>query len=177
MKLLQKSLFAIPVIIIAIALLGFFLPNNYEISRRIVVEASPAEVHSMVANLENWVHWNPWQTQDADMLITIGELSQGVGASQSWQGEKGSGKLVFTKVEPNRSIDYDLSFDESMHAKANIAYLPGEENDNSTEIIWEMQGTIDTPVIGSLFALIIRKMVAKDFDQGLDNLKQALEAS
>ena len=45
-----------------------------------------------------------------------------------------------------------------------------------TEVIWEMSGNMDTPVIGGYFAAKMDSWVGREFEKGLSNLKEIVES-
>ncbi len=107
-------------------------------------------------------------------MVTRGEKTKGVGASQSWVGESGDGALTFTKDSPKEGIEYDLVFDDGTYVcQSAMTYSPLE--DGETKVTWTMMGDMGTPVIGGYFVLMMDSMVGKMFDKGLVNLKGAVE--
>ena len=101
MRILKTLLSTIIVIIVVVVVVGLFLPTSYTVERSIIINAHPSRIHEYVGNLENWNSWEPWREEDPTIVITHGEKTKGVGASQSWVGESGDGALTFTKDSPN----------------------------------------------------------------------------
>ncbi len=174
MKILKTLLSAIIVIIVAVVVLGLFLPTSYTVERSVIIDASPSRIHEYVGNLKNWDAWEPWREGDPTLVITRGEKTKGIGASQSWVGESGDGALTFTKDSPTEGITYDLVFDGGAYVcQSSMVYDP--LGDGQTKVTWTMSGDMGTPVIGGYFVLIMDSTVGKKFDKGLSNLKNAVE--
>ena len=128
----------------------------------------------MVGDLNEWNTWEPWKEADPSLVVTRGEKTKGVGASQSWVGDSGDGALTFTKDSPTEGIEYDLVFDGGTYVcQSAMIYDPLEDGD--TEVTWRMMGDMGTPVIGGYFALMMDSMVGEMFDKGLSNLKTTVE--
>ena len=170
---IKTLLIIIFILIVAFVVVGLFLPTNYLVSRSIMIDAPASEIHTNINNLEKWPSWSPWIEDDPTLKVTIGDISSGVGASQSWVGKDGGGSLVFTSSDPNKGVNYDLEFDQGQYkCKSNFIYVPKE---GGTEVIWEMSGNMDIPVIGGYFASTMDTFVGKYFEKGLVNLKNVVE--
>lgn len=153
---------------------GLTLPQDYTITRRIQIEAPRDRVHAMVADLHQWSRWTPWQAQDETMKIEIGGLATGVGAKQSWQGERGSGSLTFTRCDGD-GIGYDIWFDDGRYACASVIEY-GDLAD-AVEVTWTMTGKAEVAIVGGYMAAAMDGMVGPMFELGLADLKKAVEAT
>ena len=158
--------------IVILVVVGLFLPTSYTVERSIVIDAPSAQIHEYVGDLNNWDAWEPFGEGDPTIIVTHGEKTKGVGATQSWVGESGDGALTFTKDSSVEGIEYDLIFDQGISESA-IKYSPLE--DGETEVTWTMSGDMGTPVIGGYFVLMMDSMVGGMFDKGLSNLKSTVE--
>ena len=174
MKILKTLFSIIVVIIVVVVVVGLFLPTSYTVERSIVIDAPPAQIHEYVGDLNKWDAWEPWKEEDPSIVVTHGEKTKGVGASQSWVGNSGDGALTFTKDSAVEGIEYDLVFDDGTYVcQSAMKYDPLE--DGETRVTWTMAGDMDAPVVGGYFALMMDSMVGKMFDQGCANLKNTVE--
>jgi uncharacterized membrane protein len=170
-----KTLFSIIVILIVIiVVVGLFLPTSYTVERSIVIDASPSQIHKYVGDLNNWNSWEPWSEGDPNLVITHGEKTKGVGASQSWVGDSGDGALTFTKDTPEEGIEYDMVFDDGTYVCQGAMTYDSLE-DGETKVTWTMSGDMATPVLGGYFVLMMDSMVGQTFEKGLTNLKNTVE--
>ncbi|MGH7885914.1 MAG: SRPBCC family protein [Thermodesulfobacteriota bacterium] len=170
----KKLLLTVLILIAILVIVGLLLPKDYEISRSIEINASKDKIHKYVGDLENWPSWTPWIEADPSINTKIGEKSKGVGASQSWTGKEGDGRLEFTKYDEDKGIGYDLFFmGDQNKCYGEMIYNEGKEN--SVEVEWNMEGEINMPVIGGYFALMMDRMVGPMFEKGLENLKTVAE--
>ncbi|MDQ8187464.1 SRPBCC family protein [Pelagicoccus sp. SDUM812002] len=159
---------------IAAIAVGFFLSNEFTVSRSVVVKASPEKVYALIGDLEQWSVWGPWKDADENLQVSLGEQTSGVGASQSWVGTDGDGRLVFTEADPESGIAFDLLFNED--AFANISSITYERVDEGLVVTWEMSGSVPAPVVGGYLAWMMPDMISPMFDDGLAKLKAAAEA-
>ena len=175
MKIL-KTLFSIVIVLIVIlVVIGLFLPTSYTVERSIVIDAQPSQIHKYVGDLNQWNTWEPWTEEDPTIVVSKGEKTQGVGASQSWVGDSGDGALTFTKDSPKEGVVYDLIFDDGAYeCEGAITYDPLE--DDETKVTWSMSGDMDVPIVGGYFVLMMDSEVGKMFDSGLSKLKTAVES-
>lgn len=174
MRVVKNLLLAVLIILILIVVVGLFLPTSYTVERSVVVDAGPEKVHEYVGDLNKWEEWAPWKEEDPTIVITRGEKTKGVGASQSWVGESGDGALTITKDSPQEGIEYDLVFEGGLY-ECQSAMMYEELEDGDTKVTWKMNGDMNSPIIGGYFALMMDSMVGEMFDRGLNNLKRTVE--
>ncbi len=153
---------------------GLVLPTQYSLSRAIEIQAKPETIHEYVGDLKKWDVWAPWKEEDPDIVTTYGEITSGVGASQSWMDSEGGGSLTLTKSSPEQGIEYDLFFDQGTYqCKSGMQYMTLTEN--ITRVTWSMQGDMNMPIIGGYLAMTMDSMVGAMFDRGLSKLKSQVE--
>lgn len=173
MRILKRIAIGFAAFLVLFAAIALVLPSSYEVTRSVLVDASRARVHRLVSDLREWPKWQTWRDEDPTIEVRIGDLSSGVGASQSWTGDSGSGELFVTATSPEGGIEYDLSFDDgAWRAAASIHY---EERGPLTEVTWRMSGRPDN-LIGRYLALAVDGMVGPMFERSLQNLKRRAES-
>lgn len=174
--MLKKILIGVVVVIVVLLLVGLVLPKHYEVKRSVVVKAEPAKVHQLVGDLKRWDEWAPWREEDPTIVTTFGPTTTGAGASQSWTGDSGSGRLRFTQSDAMTGVVYEMAFlegDSEIPATGWVRYSPAP---GGTEVEWAMQGDMDTPVVAGYLALLSNRFIGGMFDKGLTKLKARAEA-
>lgn len=174
--MLKKILIGLAVLVVALLLIGFFLPGKMEITRSITVNASPESVFEEFNDLEKWQEWQYWNTMEkpGDMKLTFGEKKQGTGASYSWDGkETGKGTITITESIPNKSVASDIDFTGSGVAKGLYTVEPDGEGTKAT-----MNFTFDNGMnpIGRWFSVFMKGELENAFDYGLAKIKERAEA-
>ncbi len=170
-----KTLFTVVfVLVVLILVVGILLPSSYTIERSIVIEAPPEEVHTYVGDLKKWGEWTPWKEDDPTIIVTYGEKTKGVGASQYWVGDSGTGSLTFTQDSPASGVEYDLTFDGGTY-ECRSAMQYNSLSDNETEVTWTMAGDMGQSIVGGYLVLMMDSMIGDMFDKGLSNLKNKVE--
>jgi hypothetical protein len=172
----KKIAIALGVLFLLFVLVGLVLPTEYRLSRSIVIQAEPAKVHAILGDLKRWPEWGPWHDEDKGLVVTYGEKTAGVGASQSWTGDSGAGRLTITKSDPTTGVAFDLLFIEGESEIPTKGWLSYKPSAGATEVEWGMEGDADMPVIGGYFALCADLMIGGMFEKGLAKLKARAEA-
>lgn len=165
MKLVKYAV----LLVILLAIGGLFLPSHYSVSRSLVIPDDSAVIHSYVGNLEEWDEWMPWIKADPSIVMTPGEIEEGVGSGMSWTSRNsGSGNLVITDSADDVGLEYDIEI-EGNKAKGSILY---ETVDAGTRVTWSMRGNVEKPpVVAPYIALSMDFTMGSMFDQGLRDLR------
>jgi len=177
MKALKWVAFGLILIAVLFVGIGALSSPEYAFARSIVVAAPPAAIHPWLEDLKRWEEWAPWNTEDPTIVTTYGDVTVGAGASQTWTSESGDGRLTLTRSDPQSGIAYDMAFvdgEREMPATCRMTY---REVDGGTQVIWEMQGTIPLPILGSWIAKTMDAAAGPMFEQGLATLKTRVEAA
>jgi hypothetical protein len=171
MKILKNIAIVLFVIIAVVVALSFFLPSKVHVERTAVIKASPEAIFSQLNNLKNWNYWMPWNKIDPEIKQTFGAITEGKGASYSWESKNsnvGIGSNTITNSVPYSLIETDLNFMENGVAKG--AYKL-EVVEGGTKVIWSMDSDMGMNPIGKYFGLFMDKMVGPDFEKGLKDLE------
>ena len=174
MRFIKTAAVVLIILILTVAVIGLFLPAQYSVERSIVVNATPEKVYNYVGELKKWEDWAPWKGDDPNLVITLGEKTKGVGASQSWVGDTGTGALTITESSPESGIRYDLLLDGGTYdCKGSIQYYKVKEGE--TRVTWAMSGDMGKSLASGYFALLMDTMMGDMFEKGLKNLKNVVE--
>jgi uncharacterized protein YndB with AHSA1/START domain len=174
MKILQWTLAIVGAIALAVVIGGFFVPSSFEVRRSAVINASPNKIYDLVVEPRRWKEWSVWSRRDPDMKITYSGPPFGMGAKWAWQSKsEGTGSMEFTRVEPDRTVEYSLSFPEFGMRSAGALRL--EPQGNATRITWNNAGDVGGNPLKHYLTLMMDRMVGPDFEAGLANLKVLAE--
>jgi polyketide cyclase/dehydrase/lipid transport protein len=161
------------IIMLSVVVVGLIIPNHVDIRRSVEIDAPVTTIHAFTSNLEKWPQWSPWITEDPSIKISLGDIHQGTGASQSWTGASGSGNILFTQSSPEQGVVYDMNFDgDSTLYQAGFSY---QEKGQKTIVTWYMTGDMTPIIIGNYFSLMMDGLVGDSFVMGLDKLKELSE--
>ncbi|MDF3310336.1 SRPBCC family protein [Rhodococcus sp. T2V] len=149
---------------------------EFLVERSTVIDASPDVVQPLLDDFRKWQAWSPWEDVDPDLKRTYSGPDSGVGASYAWEGNRkaGSGQMVITESVPGSKVVLDLTFLKPFKAE-NVTTFLLEPNGAGTTVRWQMTGknNLFFRIVGVVFPM--DKMVGKDFEKGLAQLKAAAE--
>jgi hypothetical protein len=149
-------------------------PSDFHVERSITVQAPVDVAFAQVNDFHAWAAWSPWEKLDPAMQRSYGGAERGVGAIYEWTGKKaGAGRMEVTDVRPER-IAIQLDFIKPMRA-SNTALFDLTPDGAGTRVTWAMVGkeTLTTKLMHVV--LNMDKLVGKDFEKGLADLKRQAE--
>ena len=171
-------LYIVCAIIAVIVLLALIAPKTYNVSRSITINKPVSEVFNYLKHIKNQDAWSPWKKKDPNMkqehIGTDGE----VGFVAKWEGNKdvGTGEQEIVSITENKSINSQLRFYKPWKSQSDAYLTTRDLGNNSTEVVWGFSGVNKPP--SNIFFLFFNmdKTVGKDFEEGLNDLKQILES-
>jgi uncharacterized protein YndB with AHSA1/START domain len=176
MRFLKRLLIGLVLLLGAFAVVVWFQPDDYRLTRTTVIVAPAAAVFAQVNDLKKWDDWSPWAKLDPNAKVTFSGPQAGVGASFRWDGNDkvGAGTMTITESRPNERVatrtDFTRPFEGSSHSDFVFSEAGGR-----TDVIWSMFGAQN--FIGKAICLFMpmEKMLGPEFEKGLAQLKQAVE--
>lgn len=174
MRLARNILLTIGGVILFLVLIAFLLPPAYHVERSIEINQPVEIVFEQVVDLNNYLQWNPWTERDPNVKNKINGEAAVPGMKWSWDGKKtGKGNLTLVEFKKNEFIRNRLVFEYPNQMEADDLWL-FEEKNGKTIVRWVNSGDLNFP-IGRWFGLFMDKMMGKDFEKGLENLKNKCE--
>ena len=171
------ALYILLAIIALVILLALIAPKTYHVSRSVVIEKPRSEVFTYLRSLKNMDDWSPWAKKDPNMEKKITGTDGEVGAVSYWNGNKevGEGEQEITKIVPEQRIESELRFLKPF-ASTSDAYLQIDEVDaTNSKVTWGFSGKNKFPMSIMMLFMSMDKMVGKDFESGLSDLKSKLQ--
>jgi uncharacterized protein YndB with AHSA1/START domain len=150
-------------------------PDTFRIQRSAAIAAPPEKIFPHLNDLRAHHAWSPFE-KDPAVKRTMSATSAGKGAVYEWDGnrEMGAGRIAITESVPSSKVVLALDMLKPFPAKNTVEYTL-EPKGNTTNITWAMYGP--QPFLFKLMSTFIdcEKMVGKEFDLGLANLKAIAE--
>jgi len=166
----------IVVVIAGVLILAATKPDTFRVQRAASIKAPPEKVFALINDFNRWGAWSPWEKKDPAMKRTFGATTSGKGATYAWEGnrEVGQGRMEIAESVPSSKVALNLDFVKPFQAH-NLVEFTLEPKGDTTNVTWAMQG--DTPYFAKIIHVFINmdKMVGKDFEAGLTNLKAIAE--
>lgn len=173
---MKKLLIAI--VLIAAAVLGLALtqPDSFSVTRTATIKASPEKIIGYVNDFHQWPVWSPWEKLDPNMKRTFEGAPSGQGAVYAWIGndEVGQGRMEITENTPPSKVAIKLDFIKPFQS-SNVTTFTLQPQGDGTLVTWTMSGP--SQFITKLMSVFVSmdKMIGKDFEKGLSQLKAAAE--
>jgi len=170
------ALIIIVVIVAGILGIAATKPDTFRFERKITINAPAESIFQLINNFHEWTKWSPYEKIDPSMSRTYSGPDSGVGAQYAWSGnaKAGAGSMEILESTPSSKILFRLEFSKPMKALNTTEFLL-EPRDGAIQTTWAMYGKC--PLMMKVFHLILPmdKIMARDFDAGLANLKAAAE--
>jgi uncharacterized protein YndB with AHSA1/START domain len=167
------------VLAIAIAIVLFLAstkPDTFSVRRAATMTAPPETIFALINDFHQWGTWSPWEHKDPAMQRTFSGAQSGKGSVYAWDGNKnvGSGRMEILEASAPSKIVIKLDFFKPFegHNTAEFTMLP---QGDATNLTWLMHGP--APFMSRLMQVFMNmdRMIGKDFETGLANLKKATE--
>ena len=179
------EIIAIIAIVLAIAIaivliLAATKPDTFRVQRATTIKAPPEKIFPLINDFRQWGSWSPYENKDPAMKRSYSGAAAGKGAVYAWDGNKnvGSGRMeILDTTMPSKiviKLDFFAPFEG--HNTAEFTMLPqGDGTNPTTQVNWLMHGPV--PFMAKIMHVLmnIDRMVGKDFEAGLANLKQLTE--
>ncbi|WP_295129025.1 SRPBCC family protein [uncultured Chitinophaga sp.] len=177
MQALFLTIGAIAVVVLVFFIVSLFLPPKVRVARSLFMKAPAEKIFHEINSLRNWRHWSPWHKQDQDpgMKNVYGATEEGPGATYRWESHRrktGRGKLIITASKPFRFIAADIYF---MGRGLMKGYYRLDPADGGTRVTWSFEAYTGNHPLRKLMGLMMDKWMGRDFEKGLNNLKQITE--
>ena len=173
-KLLQRSAFIFVLLTFAVIGIAYVLPSSFEVSREITIDKAPQVVYSILADLEKWKPWDPWQKNDPGLSLSVTHRTQS-GMKGKWLRDgRPEGTITLEKIIPDSRAEIFLQKGNEPKRKLvfDLKDLGGK-----TRLTWTVTGENGMYPIGNIFATQMDKYVGPIYEQALLQLKAYSEAA
>jgi len=179
--MLFKILIGVVGLLALIAAVAATRSSAYHVERKVEVVAPVDIVFAVLNDLRQFsgvlvLFGSTLEKNDPNMQKTFEGPAAGVGQSWAWSGKKaGEGSLTIEESVPGQKVTMKLAFVKPMASTASVV-LTLAPNLSGSSVTWSMAGANN--FIGKDFGMFIDmdKMLAKDIDKGLAELKTVAEA-
>jgi hypothetical protein len=176
--MVKKILMALAVVIVGFVAFVATRPDTYHVERSTTIHAPADVVYATIADLKSFGEWSPWDKRDPNLKRTYSDVTSGVGASYAWQGNSqvGSGKMTITEAKPPTQVRERLEFIQPFASVAEVGFDVVPADAGEVKTTWSMDGHSNFVFKAMGVFSDTDKMIGKDFDAGLANLKKITEA-
>ena len=167
---------ALLAVIVGVLIFAARKPDTFGVARTTSINAAPDKIFPLLDDFSRWRLWSPYENKDPAMTRSVSGAPSGKGAIYEWDGNStvGKGRIEITDTAPPSRVTIKLDMIKPMEGH-NIVNFTLEPRGGATQVTWAMRGSCAymAKVMG-LF-LDMDKMIGKDFEIGLANLKTQAE--
>jgi hypothetical protein len=172
---------AIVAIVLAIAIaivliLAAAKPDTFSVRRAATVRAPAEKIFPLINDFHRWGTWSPYENRDPAMKRSYSGPANGVGAVYGWDGNNnvGAGRMEILDASAPAKIVIKLDFFKPFegHNTAEFTMLP---QGDATNVTWVMHGPASFMSKLMQVFMNLDRMIGKDFEIGLANLKRLTE--
>ena len=172
---LLKNLLVIGGVIVILLIVALIIRKTYHVQREIVIKAPLEKVFDYVRNLKNQDNFNKWVMVDPSMRKDFRGTDGTAGFIYSWNGNKkaGEGEQEIKTIVEGKNIETEIRFIRPFTAVASVKLTTESLSGNQTKVTWSNTSAMKYPL--NIMVSMIEKMLSKDMDESLNNLKTILE--
>ncbi len=174
--MLTTILLVVAGLIVVILIFAATRPDSFQVSRSTSIKAPPEKIFPLINDFHAWPQWSPWEKLEPTMARTHSGAASGKGAVYAWDGKKvGTGRMEITDATAPSRIVIKLDFLKPFEAHNTTLYTIDRKGE-ATNVTWTMSG--NNSFMSKLMQVFMSmdKMVGKDFEAGLANMKAVAES-
>ena len=149
-----------------------------KIEKSVNIKKSAGLVFDYLRLTSNQDNFSVWNMADPNMKKNHQGTDGTVGFIYNWDStlkNVGAGEQEITAIEEGKSIDYTIRFFRPMQNTGKTGFRISSLGDDTSTVQWTFDSPSRFPM--SLLSPIFKKMLGKDIEKGLNNLKDILEKS
>jgi len=174
--LVRWLLIGFVVLVTAVAVGGFFLPSEMEVTEERLIDLPAPELYERLASLKRWPEWAPWWKKDPFLQAEFAGPDSGAGAVMRWLSkQEGSGQAKITDVIPNRELAVALDFGDRGEGNCLIR-LEESADRRQTRVSWSFRMYFGQNTGRRYFGLFFGNAIRKDLAEALLRLDEAAHA-
>jgi hypothetical protein len=147
-----------------------------KIEKSIEIRKGLPEVFNYLKLTKNQDKFSVWNMTDPGMKKEYVGTDGNVGFIYSWDSTNrnvGAGEQETKAIVDGKSIEFEIRFFRPMQNTGKAFFLVDGQAGNSTKVTWIFDSPSKFPY--SLFAPLFKKVLGRDLEKGLANLRDLLE--
>jgi hypothetical protein len=177
MTILYIILIVIGSLVALFFLMALINSKDLTIEKSVVINRPKNEVYDFLKITRNADKFNVWNQMDPDMKKEYRGTDGTVGFVYAWDSNKkrnvGAGEQETKALREGEYIEYELRFIRPMNDVAKACFNLESTGASQTKVTWTFKSIMKFP--GTAMKGMIKGMLTKSLQGGLDNLKKELE--
>lgn len=177
MNILRRVLWVCIIFILIVILISLFLPSNFKVEKKVVINADKQQIFNQVNDLKNWLNWSTLILKDESIFSNNDNYvldNLGRGTKIIWQSENkdlGKGRLEVLKSSPSDSLKVEMNIG-SYNFINNYHFYSIDEG---VEVVWESKTDFGFNPFTKFYGLFVDEFISSDIDMSLKKLKSYAE--
>ena len=172
LRLLKGFMLALTGLFIMITLLSLLIPSSVFVSRGVVVNASSRIVFKEIANLHNWLHWQPVFKSDTSKIKFSITDTDGKSFCE-WVSNGKKNKLMITALADN-AVTASLQREGENDVINMISILPLADT-GTVQVEWRAHTRLKWYPWEKFYGIFIEKFTGPGYEEALNSLKAYVE--
>lgn len=146
------------------------------IEKSIYIRRSISEVFNYLKLTKNQDNFSVWNMTDPDMKKEFRGTDGTVGFVYKWDSANknvGAGEQETKKIVEDKSIEFEVRFSRPMQNTGKACFNLEKKNETLTGVTWIFESPSKFPY--SLLSPIFKRVLGKDLEKGLANLRDLLD--
>ncbi|HEK18914.1 MULTISPECIES: SRPBCC family protein [unclassified Mucilaginibacter] len=165
-------------IVLAVLALSLIAAKSYTIQRKIVINRPVMQVFNYIKYLRNQDNYSKWVMLDPNKRITDIGADGTVGFNSAWDSDVkqvGKGNHTITNIIEGKRLDTRVVFIKPFAGVADVYMATQAISNDVTEVTWSFSSKMPMPMNIMLLFINMEKMLGRDIEESLNNLKTVLE--
>lgn len=162
-------------LLLSLVALSIFMATqkgDFNVERSKFINSPKPVVYNYVNDYKNWENFGSWTLEDPEIKISYPQKTIGTGASFSWEGKEGEGRMRTLFVKENDSISQTMNY----NGTAADVYWNFKDTIGGTKVSWRSNGKMS--FFFKIYAALnggVDKVIGTMYEKSLANLDKALD--
>lgn len=176
MGILITILLVLAGLIVLFLLVALMTPRSFTLRKEILINKPKQAVFSYLKLIRNQEKYSVWVMKDPNIKLVYTGIDGTVGFSSAWESKDknvGIGEQEIKKLVEGESIEVEIRFKKPFEGTNHACTAVMAINDTQAKVTQEFYGKSKFPM--NIMNLFMNKLVGKDMQKNLENLKANLE--
>jgi len=163
-------------LLVLLLLIAAFTKKDFTLEKQVVINRPKQDVFNYLKLIKNQEQYSVWVMRDPNIKIVYTGTDGTVGFTSSWVSDDknvGIGEQEIIKITEGESMEVEIRFKKPFEATNYGLTTVTTVSDMQTKVINVFYGRSKFPM--NLMNLMMDKMVGKDMQKNLENMKTILE--
>lgn len=176
MNFLKTILVFLGSIIALLLVIALFVKKEFALEKTVIIQKPKEDVFNYLKMIRNQEHYSVWVMKDPNIKIVYTGTDGTVGAKSAWESKDknvGVGEQEIIELKEGERMKVEIRFKEPFEGTNYATTTVTPTDGGYTRVSNVFTGTSKYPM--NLMNLLMDKMVGKDMQTNLNNMKANLE--